>query len=211
MRIETEPEIFKTIRERKQERQEYVVELQRRLNTLNNASGTYNDKFDDVRLTIDRTKSIIDSLNLANLKMLLEGVDKDAKRKKEEKAEMSRRVKSIKQKLEDMKSNLSNIEELKPELVSLREQLSDVRKERKRLRRSNAEERKKVIAKVEELEEQSKRIQKIYNETTVDVAKPLEAITIYNRLTDLMNLAQNRSFDAQQTTKAASNMLETTV
>jgi hypothetical protein len=61
------------------------------------------------------------------------------------------------------------------------------------------------------LEEQARRIQKIYNETTGDVAKPLEAINIYNRLIELMNLAQNRSYDAQQTTKAASNMLETMV
>lgn len=64
---------------------------------------------------------------------------------------------------------------------------------------------------MQELEGQSKRIQQVYTETTVDVAQPLEAITIYNRLIELMNLAQNSSYDAQQTTKAAENILKTTV
>jgi predicted nucleic acid-binding Zn-ribbon protein len=82
---------------------------------------------------------IINSLNLPSLKLLLEGVEKDAKRKKEEKAETRQRVKNIKQKLEEMQTNLEHIQDLKPELSSLREQLNAVRTDRRRLRRSGLE------------------------------------------------------------------------
>jgi hypothetical protein len=57
--MDTEPHLLKQIREQKQERQDYVMELQKRLHGLNNASQTYNEKFSDVRSTIDKAKSVI--------------------------------------------------------------------------------------------------------------------------------------------------------
>lgn len=66
-------------------------------------------------------------------------------------------------------------------------------------------------AKVNELEEQSRKIQHIYNETTKMISQPLEAITIYNKLIGLVSSARNHSSNAQQTAEAARNVLDSTV
>lgn len=65
--------------------------------------------------------------------------------------------------------------------------------------------------KLNELEEQARQFQQIYDRTTQGIAQPLEAITIYNRLIDLVNSAQNHSSGAQQTAEAALNSLKSTV
>lgn len=64
---------------------------------------------------------------------------------------------------------------------------------------------------MQELEKQARQFQQIYDETTQGIAQPLEAITIYNKLIDLVNSAQNHSSNAQQTAEAASNSLKSTV
>lgn len=60
--MESDPEPLKQIRERKQERQDHAIELQRRLHGLNNSSRHYNERLDGVRKKIEETKAVI--LNL---------------------------------------------------------------------------------------------------------------------------------------------------
>ncbi|KAI6239108.1 Laminin EGF-like domain-containing protein [Aphelenchoides fujianensis] len=217
-RLEAESELLNEVRARKEERQSQVVDLQKRLNALNNWTRIYEAEFDNVRSILTKTKAKVDALDHAQLKAFLEGVVKDAKKKTDEKAELRNKLVSIQEKLDQIRENLESIESGRPQLQELRDELkakndpnsscSTLRFERsKRLLQIQ-----KANEQTAALEEQARRIQDAYRRNLGDeaVARPLKAINIYHELRDMVAMAQNKSFHALQTANAASNLMNET-
>ena len=161
--------------------------------------------------------------------MLVGGAHKDAKRKADERADARDRKATIGTRLDELRGDIEKIDELKSRAADLRAQLVSRRSSSSsssspptsatattnesdgaRARRSSsaaAEAQRTVKAHSANLSDQAHRITQVYNTTIVDVARPLEAITVYKTLSEMLADAQNASSSAVATVADAASVV----
>ncbi|KAI6235067.1 Laminin alpha [Aphelenchoides besseyi] len=212
-KFDVDSELLQQARSRKEERQNYAVDLQKRLNALNNSTRIYEEEIENVRKNVNRAKEIMDSLNLSHLKTLHEGVEKDAKKKKDEKVEIRKKLETIQEKLNEIRESMETIGELQPQIQTWRQDIQSRHNLNSRARRSPSDEKiQEAKSHTMKLEQQARNIQRTYNQTVDrdDVARPLEAITIYQLLRDMLADAHTKSEKALTTANEANQIVKDT-
>ncbi|CAD5215290.1 unnamed protein product [Bursaphelenchus okinawaensis] len=209
-KLELEPEVVSSLKGKHNERKDLVIKLQNSFISLNNASAEYVSTIESAKNVIANAKKVIKDMNVNSFTILLDGVEKDIKKKREKQSLLENRQEEIKNSVDVLTKLGQEIFELKERLQEDKEVLNKHNDNNSRFKREADNDKRVQQAKdkAEELKEQERKLKAIYYDSTGDVAKNIEAATVYKKITDLIVSAQNSSNVALENAKTTENMVK---
>lgn len=209
--IENEPELVRETREKKEQRQKTVLNLQAKLSGVSNTTSLYHNQINGVKKEVVDAQKIIEDLvpRLRSVSIAFEGVEKEINKKQDIQDKIIKINSEVKKTLEAFTEEVNALTALQNDLKDKKEQIAPRTEESARIRRDAYNDQyNQAKQKADELVEQERKLADLYNKNIKSVSKNIEAATAYTKIASSIKTAQKDTEEALNKAKSTKDVVK---